>query len=205
MKQRPTFETQRLTLRPFEWTDAKDVQRLAGDRAVADTTLNVPYPYEDGMAEKWIGTHQTKFEAGELANFAVVLRGSGELVGTIGLAIERRFDRAELGYWIGATYWNRGYCTEAGQVLLAFGFGELNLNRVHASHLGRNPASGRVMEKLGMTREGICRQHVKKWDCYEDIVLYGMLKTEWRNDCEQRRVVSVAPRRNHTPECWGIK
>lgn len=187
MKQRPTLKTQRLILRPFELTDAKDVQRLAGDRTVADTTLNVPHPYADGMAENWIATHQPKFEAGELANFAIVLRDSGELVGAIGLGIEKRFDRAELGYWIGAPYWNRGYCTEAGHILLTYGFGTLSLNRVHASHLARNPASGRVMEKLGMTREGIARQHVKKWDRYEDLVLYGVLKTEWRTDCEPRR------------------
>lgn len=179
MKQMPTLETQRLILRPFDMTDAKDVQKLAGDRAVADTTLNVPHPYEDGMAEQWIATHQPKFDAGEQANFAVVLRDSGELAGAIGLGIEKRFDRAELGYWIGAPYWNRGYCTEAGRALLRYGFGELKLNRVHASHFARNPASGRVMEKLGMTREGTCRQHVKKWERYEDVVLYGVLKTEW--------------------------
>ena len=59
------------------------------------------------MAEAWIATHQPKFEAGELANFAFVLRDSGELVGPIGMAIERRFDRAELGYWIGKPYWVR--------------------------------------------------------------------------------------------------
>lgn len=52
MKQRPTLETQRLTLRPFELTDAKDVQRLAGERAVADTTLNIPHPYPDNGAAK---------------------------------------------------------------------------------------------------------------------------------------------------------
>ena len=146
---------------------------------VADTTLNIPYPYEDGMAEAWIATHQPKFEAGELANFAVVLRDSGELVGAIGMGIERRFDRAELGYWIGKPYWGQGYCTEAGQAMVAFGFTDLALNRIHACHLARNPASGRVMQKLGMSREGLCRQHVKKWDRSEDLVLYGILKSDW--------------------------
>ena len=142
MKQCPTIETERLILRPFELSDAKDVQRLAGDWAIADTTLNVPYPYEDGMAEQWISTHEQKFEAGELANFAIVFRAGGTLIGAIGLRIVQRFDRAELGYWIGKPYWNQGYCTEAGHAVLRYGFTELNLNRIHASHLKRNPASG---------------------------------------------------------------
>jgi RimJ/RimL family protein N-acetyltransferase len=180
MEQRPTLETQRLVLRPFELADAGDVQRLAGDRAVADTTLTVPHPYGDGMAESWIATHQPKFDAGELSNFAVIRQDSAELIGAIGLVIERRFNRAELGYWIGKAYWGQGYCTEAGRAVVAYGFGTLGLNRIHASYLARNPASGRVMQKLGLLQEGVCRQHVMKWSQYEDVVLTGILQTEWK-------------------------
>jgi len=61
MKESPTLETTRLILRPFTVADAPDVQRLAGDREIASSTLNVPHPYEDGMAEQWIGTHQEKY------------------------------------------------------------------------------------------------------------------------------------------------
>jgi RimJ/RimL family protein N-acetyltransferase len=179
MKKRQTLHTERLILRPFEMNDAAGVKRLAGDISVADTTLNVPHPYNDGMAEQWISTHQQKFEAGELANFAIIIRLTGELAGAIGLAINRRFDSAELGYWLGRQFWAQGYCTEAGCAILNYGFTELNLNRIHASHFNRNPASGRVMEKLGMTREGVLRQHVKKWDKYEDSVQYGILRQEW--------------------------
>jgi RimJ/RimL family protein N-acetyltransferase len=63
--------------------------------------------------------------------------------------------------------------------MLEYGFTELALNRIHAAHLARNPASGRVMEKLGMLREGTGRQHAKKWGTYEDLVFYGILKEEW--------------------------
>jgi len=175
-----TLQTERLLLRPFALADAPAVQRLAGERAIADTTLNIPHPYEDGMAEEWIGTHQAKFNAGELANFAVVLRATGELIGAIGLVVSRRFDRAELGYWIGRPYWQQGYCTEAARAVLAYGFTALQLNRIHATHLRRNPASGRVMEKIGMTKEGLLRQHAKKWDRYEDLVQYGILREEWQ-------------------------
>jgi [ribosomal protein S5]-alanine N-acetyltransferase len=180
----PTLQLKRLILRPFRKNDAAAIQRLAGDRAIADTTLNIPHPYEDGMAEAWIETHEPKFAAGELANFAVALQINHELIGAIGLVINRLFDQAELGYWIGRPFWGQGYCTEAGCAILQYGFGDLNINRIYASHFSRNPSSGRVMQKLGMTKEGVLRQHVKKWDKYEDLVMYGLLKREWEKDCE---------------------
>jgi len=185
MKERPTIETERLLLRPFELSDARDVQRLAGDKAIAATTLSIPHPYEDGMAEEWISTHQAKFEAGTLSNFAVVLRASDELIGAIGLVIVPRFERAELGYWIGRPYWKNGYCTEAGQAVLQYGFSILKLNRIHASCLTCNPASGKVMQKMGMAHEGCARQHVKRWDKFEDLELYGLLKEQWITNTEQ--------------------
>ena len=166
-------------LRPFRTADAEQVQRLAGDRAVADTTLNIPHPYEDGMAEKWISNHRDWFERGEQAVFAITLRSDGTLIGAVGLRIEREDQRAELGYWIGRPYWGQGYCTEAARAVLGFGFQQLGLNRIYARHFIRNPASGRVMQKLGMSHEGRLRQHVRKWDAFEDLELYGILKSQW--------------------------
>ena len=84
-----------------------------------------------------------------------------------------------MGYWVGKQYWNQGFCTEAASALLAYGFEELDLNRICATHLVRNPASGRVMEKLGMRKEGVLRDHFSKWDKYEDVVYFGILKREW--------------------------
>jgi [ribosomal protein S5]-alanine N-acetyltransferase len=180
MTGQPTLETPRLLLRPFRMADAEEVQRLAGDRAVADTTLNIPHPYEDGLAEKWIGNHRDWFDLGEQAVFAITLRPAGTLMGCVGLRINRDDQRAELGYWIGRPYWGQGYCTEAAQAVLAFGFKRLALNRIYAHHFVRNPASGRVMQKLGMSREGRLRQHVRKWGTFEDLELYGILRHQWR-------------------------
>jgi [ribosomal protein S5]-alanine N-acetyltransferase len=178
MSERPTLETARLILRPFILADAPEVQRLAGAREVASTTANIPHPYPDGLAEEWIGSHQAKFDAGELVNFAITLR-DGTLMGAIGLVINKTHRRAEMGYWLGVPYWNQGYTTEAAQAVLGYGFEKLGLNRIFARYLTRNPASGRVMHKMGMTYEGCQRQHDLKWDQFEDIGLYGILKSEY--------------------------
>jgi RimJ/RimL family protein N-acetyltransferase len=179
MAEQPRLETERLVLRSFSMDDAADVQRLAGAAEVALTTLNVPHPYEDGLAEDWISQHRAQFEAGQGVNYAVTLKETGELVGAMGLVINERHNRAEMGYWIGVPYWNRGYGTEAARALVTYGFETLGLNRIHATHFTRNPASGRIMQKLGMHREGQMRQHVRKGDTYEDLVLYGLLRDEW--------------------------
>jgi RimJ/RimL family protein N-acetyltransferase len=191
MRRQPTLETARLRLRPFRMTDAADVRRLAGDRAVADTTLNVPHPYEDGFAEQWIGNHRDWFERGQQAVFAVILKASpagareprhlsaAKLIGAVGLLIDPQDQRAELGYWIGKPYWNQGYCTEAARAVIGFAFEQLGLNRIFAHHFLRNPASGRVLQKLGLSHEGRLRQHVRKWDAFEDLELYAVLKEQW--------------------------
>jgi ribosomal-protein-alanine N-acetyltransferase len=175
MRQRPTLQTERLILRPFELSDAADVQRLAGERAIADTTAVIPHPYEIHAAVEWIATHEQRFDANKNLDLAITLRSTDDLVGAIGLSIGKVSDRAEMGYWIAVPYWRQGYCTEAARALLRFAFTDLELNRVYAQYFARNPASGRIMEKLGMKREGFLRQHFKKWGRYEDIVLYGIL------------------------------
>jgi RimJ/RimL family protein N-acetyltransferase len=175
----PTITTERLVLRPFALSDAADVQRLAGVWVVADTTLNIPHPYPDGAAEQWISSHAERFESREIITLAVTLRGNGELAGCISLRLNDAHGRAELGYWMGVPYWNHGYCSEAARALVAYGFEQLGLNRIYAHHLTRNPASGRVMQKAGMTYEGTLRQHVKKWERYEDLAAYGILRSEY--------------------------
>ena len=176
----PTLETERLVLRPFIAEDAPAVQRLAGDRAVADTTERIPHPYEDGMAEAWITTHPQQFQDREECTFAIILRETSELIGAVGLTLTTSHARGEFGYWIGREYWSRGYCTEAARAVVEFGFLVLGLHRIEAQHLTRNPASGRVMEKLGMQHEGRLCQHTLKWDVFEDVDIYGLLRENWR-------------------------
>ena len=167
-------------LRPFDLADAPAVRRLAGAREVADTTLNVPHPYAEGLAEAWIRSHPEGFAAGREMVVAVTDRATGELLGAAGLRLDPQHALAELGYWIGVPFWGRGYATEAARCLVEHGFGPLRLNRVQACHLVRNPASGRVLQKVGMTYEGRRRQALRKWERFEDVETYAILAEDRR-------------------------
>lgn len=181
MKKIPTLKTERLILRPFTLEDAPDVQRLAGAREIARTTLNIPHPYEDGMAEGWIETHQEQFEKGRVLELAVVKKEEGELVGAVALFFQEAFNTGELGYWIGRPFWNQGYATEAAGRIMEFGFEELKLNRIFGRFMENNPASGSIMKKLGMKEEGHLRQHVRRMGSYYDIKIFGILKSEFED------------------------
>ena len=178
MRELPRIKTKRLLLRPFALADAKEVQRLAGDRDIASTTAAIPHPYDDGVAEQWIAMHQQRFEEGTWLNLAITHDPDDTLVGALGLRLEPEHDRAEIGYWIGKPYWGQGYATEAARALVEYGFERLGLHRIYAYHFTRNPASGKVLQKIGMRHEGHRRQHDKKWGRYEDEELYGMLKDD---------------------------
>lgn len=176
----PERTTERLILRGFRISDAAQVQMLAGARSVAKNTLNIPHPYEDGMAEEWIDTHEADFESGKSVIFAVCMKDTGDLVGAVGLGITTDHRHAELGYWIAEPHWGQGIATEAAEEMLAYGFDELNLNRIHAHHMTDNPGSGKVMQKIGMDFEGTLKQHVIKWGQFKDLNMYGILADTWR-------------------------
>lgn len=176
----PILRTLRLTLRPFTEQDAPVVEKLAGAREVADTTLRIPHPYPEGVAAAWIAGHALEWSGGTGVVYAITDGSLGTIYGAIGLTIDAEHALGELGYWLAAEYWNRGYCTEAGDAVLALAFGALGLHRVQARHFTRNPASGRVMQKLGMRREGIHRHATRKWGQFEDVAMYALLEPEWR-------------------------
>ncbi|MBC8089192.1 MAG: GNAT family N-acetyltransferase [Phycisphaerae bacterium] len=176
----PVLHTPRLVLRPFELSDAPAVQRLAGALAIAEMTLNIPHPYCDGMAEEWIATHPASWEDGTAVTYAITTLD--HLCGTVGLRLTRAHCRGEIGYWIGQPFWGQGLATEAVSAILRFAFEELDLNRVQASHLPRNPASGRVMEKVGMQREGLHRERYRKGEKFEDVIEYAVLRRDWVSD-----------------------
>ncbi|NNE36193.1 MAG: GNAT family N-acetyltransferase, partial [Rhodothermales bacterium] len=135
------------------------------------------FPFTEEDAVEWISNKQSDPRG---YSFGIFLKPDLELIGQVGL-LEIEWDNrlAELGFFLGKDYWGCGYVTEAAERVVDFGFGEMSLNRIGAHHLSWNAASGRVLMKLGMTREGTLRQRIKKNDVYEDIVVYGILAQDY--------------------------
>lgn len=155
--------------------DAKRVQELAGNQEVSRTTLNILYPLELASVEEWISTVQQLHEDAGGARYCIEIKDTGEMIGSIGLTADKRHNRASLGFWIGQDYWGRGYCTEACRKLIEFGFSKLGYLRIHADHFLHNPASGRVLQKSGMTHEGTLRDHLCKDGKYYSIEYYAIV------------------------------
>lgn len=179
MQQIPTLETERLVLRPLAPEDAAAVRALGGDRRVAETTL-LPHPFGEEEARRWVEGRLEWAARGKSRSFSVLLKEDGALVGHAGLLLDWDNEKAGLHYWMGVPYWGRGYATEAARELVRHAFEDLGLGRVYAEHVARNPASGRVLQKVGMSYEGCRRRDFKKWDRFEDMALYGVLAEEWR-------------------------
>ncbi len=172
--------TARLSLRPLELDDAPVISRLAGRREIADTTISIPHPYSEDQAREWITNHLGTTGTSKEIIFAIALKATEQLIGTVGLReIDQEHSQAEMGLWVAVNAWGKGYATEASSAVLRFGFKELELNRIYAHHMVRNPASGRVLEKIGMKREGLLRQRVRKWGVFEDVVLLAILREDW--------------------------
>lgn len=142
------IKTKRLLLRPPELADARRISLLAGDYDVASMTGTIPYPYSEQQAVEWIESVQSGEEG---VVFAILHRD--ELVGCTGYRAFG-FDHAELGYWIGKSYWGQGYASEAVEALIGHAFDLGAFDYLLAGHFIDNPASERVIRKLGFVAQG---------------------------------------------------
>ena len=175
----PEIKTTRLLLNKITHKDISEIIEYAGNKKVAETTLNIPHPYEEKDAIFWINSANQGFENRTQFTFAIRLIDSRKFIGGVGLKLNKTFNRAALGYWIAAPFWNMGYATEAVKAILHFGFNATDLNKIYATHLVENPASGKVMSKNGMVKEGELKDHTKKGDVFRSLVQYRLTKEEF--------------------------
>ena len=175
--QTKTITTERLVLRLFRKSDAETVAKLCNNHNIYKNTLYLPYPYTLEDALSWIDRHDENYRNNKSYEFAVTDKETGELYGAIALSNNQNFNHGEIAYWIGENYWGNGYATEASQAIVQFAFEVKQLHKVFARYFSSNPASGRVLKKLGMKQEGILIDHVMKENRYESLVYYGMINS----------------------------
>ncbi len=179
MDEFPKIETERLFLGKLKAADIPAIVKHASNKNISDFTLNLPFPYNEKDAIYWINLANQGFKDGTNIIFGIKRKSDNQFIGGIGLTIARRFNRAEIGYWIAEPFWRKGYATEATKSIIKYGFGHLDLNKFTSSYLAKNPASGKVMEKSGMTKEGELKEHIRKASEYHDLIVFGLTKEQF--------------------------
>jgi [ribosomal protein S5]-alanine N-acetyltransferase len=170
------LRTNRLLLRPFRLEDAENVFAYLNDEEVVYFLTRHPPPNHVREVEKMLTRIlQTPWQ--DFPHFAVVL--DAQVVGEVSLGVEHADRIANLGYGIARQHWGKGLATEAARVVLNYGFHSVDLAKIYARADPRNVGSVRVLEKLGMQREGLLRSHHIRRGERVDRVMYGLLRPEW--------------------------
>ena len=171
------IRTARLLLRPWKLGDVDEVFAYAQDPEWSRYLQMLPMPYERHHAEEFIA-RQILLDGVTHPAWAILHEGG--VIGGINASFN--FDHAfcEIGYSIARAHWNRGFCTEAASAVVDAAFRtHPDLNRVHARADDRNRASHRVMEKVGMLKEGVLRMsRIERGEAFDE-AWYGILRSEW--------------------------
>lgn len=171
----PTLHTERCTLRPWRLDDADLLPAIADTRDISwNTSYRFPNPFGPEQAKRYV-THILGSPAADNWPFAVEM--NGELIGGCGAhrATDVEAHTAEIGYWLRVDSWGKGIATEVIERLVRFVSEETDIEQVTARCFGWNPASARVLEKLGFRQEGLRRGVVKKWGKRTDLLIFGKL------------------------------
>lgn len=176
----PVQETARLILRPMRMSDAGDIYAYSKDPEVARHVL---WEAHRSLLDSrsYLRFILRQYRRGEPSSYAIVLKETNRVIGTIGwMSYSEEIACTEVGYSLAREQWDKGLMSEALECVISLSFQRLTVNRVEAMHETDNPASGRVMEKCGMRREGVMRQRIYNKGRYADVALYAILREDWR-------------------------
>jgi [ribosomal protein S5]-alanine N-acetyltransferase len=160
-------------VRSLQVADASSIAKHGNNRNVwMNLTDRFPHPYTVMAALKWITSPESE------TSFAIDV--DGVAVGAIGVTLQPspKHHSAEIGYWLGESYWGRGIASEALRALTDYAFEEYNLVRIYAHVFESNPASMRVLEKCGYVREAWLKKSIKKDGRIIDQALYAMVRED---------------------------
>jgi 8-oxo-dGTP diphosphatase len=146
------LESERLLLRVPEASDVTAIVTLMNDWDVVKNLSTAPFPYHEDHARAFVGKQEDGRAKGTDFVFAITRKSDGAFMGKCGVHLKET--GFEMGYWLGRPYWNQGYATEAAAQVLAFGFRNLRADSIWAGWFHDNPASGRVLAKLGFRANG---------------------------------------------------
>ncbi len=177
------LQTERLILNSLSYQDIPKIIEYLQNPKISENVINIPFPYSEKDAIFWINLANQARKNGEAYNFAIRLKNATDknFMGGIGLSIDKKHNKAELGYWIAEPFWNTGFVSEAAGKILEFGFETLELNKINSTHFIHNPASGKVMIKNKMIKEAEIKEHFKKGDKYLDVIQYRLTREEYQN------------------------
>ena len=177
----PILETARLLLRPLDEADAPAIFAYAQSPAVTRFTLWEAHRDLNDTLEFLSGYVQGRYLEGVPDGLGICLKNDpGRVIGTVGCFWATRANQTmELGYALGENHWGQGIIVEAARELLSHVFATYDVERVQAHCMSPNAASARVMEKLGMTREGYLRSALLHRGRFWDLLLYSILRNEW--------------------------
>ena len=176
----PTLHTERLRLRPFDDADAEALFALHSNAHVLRYWDSPPWT-DPARADRFVAACREMAEQGSGARLAMDRASDGAFLGWCSLSRwNPDYRSASLGYCLDDAAWGHGYATEAARALLGWAYDTLDLNRVQAEVDTRNPASARVLEKLGFVREGTLREDCIVDGEVSDSWVYGLLRREWR-------------------------
>ncbi len=172
------FETERLILREYAMDDWQSVHVYASDADLVKFMEWGPNSEDDtkGYIQNMIMTQRQNPR--EVYEFAITLKQDGSLIGGCGLHLEGH-SQATLGYCLNRQLWEHGFATEAAYALCQHGFRKIHLHRIFATCRPDNTASARVMEKLGMKKEGVLREHFYAKGKWQSSFLYSILTNEF--------------------------
>lgn len=175
----PILESPRLILRDLVPEDAPAVFRIRSDYQVTRYNTGLAYDRLD-QADDLIIAIQNGYRDGIELRWGITLKGDNTVIGMCGFNYWVRHDhRASVGYDLARSYWGQGIMTEAVRAVVDFGFASMDLNRIEADADSRNPASARVLEKVGFRREGVQREQFYENGGYYDLLLFSLLRRDY--------------------------
>ncbi len=165
-------------LRPWRDSDLPELVRACQDPEIVRWT-RVPAAYGEADARAYLRQRYEAAFAGVTAPFAIVHADGHQLLGSISLMrFAWEHSRAEVGYWLAAAGRGRGHATRAVRLICAWGFSALGLERIDLMAATGNPASQRVAQRAGFTREAVLRSYLRGTFERQDMVAFGLLKGE---------------------------